>query len=139
VRRGGDIIIAIDDQPVSRFEDLVSYLVTKASPGQVVRLTVIRGDTETTIDVTLGARPSSPVATRTDTGPREINARSAIAIAEQAVADAELLTGEIVEKVATPDSSGATRVWIVELSTETETATVTIDAETGDVLDIEVE
>ena len=38
VRRGGDIVTAIDDMPVVRFEDLVAFLVTKAEPGQTVAI-----------------------------------------------------------------------------------------------------
>lgn len=33
LQKGGDVITAINDQPVHRFEDLVSFLVTKANPG----------------------------------------------------------------------------------------------------------
>ena len=62
VRRGGDIVTAIDDMPVVRFEDLVSFLVTKAEPGQTVTLTVERDGEEIKVDVTLGERPTQPVA-----------------------------------------------------------------------------
>ncbi|MEZ4616917.1 MAG: PDZ domain-containing protein [Caldilineaceae bacterium] len=53
---GGDIVTAIDDMPVRRFEDLVSYLVTKAAPGQTVTLTVLRDNNELQLDVVLGSR-----------------------------------------------------------------------------------
>jgi S1-C subfamily serine protease len=54
---GGDVIVAIDGQPVIDFEDLVAYLARKTSVGQTVTLTVLRNDKETTIQVTLAARP----------------------------------------------------------------------------------
>jgi S1-C subfamily serine protease len=54
---GGDVIVAIDDQPVKDFEDLVAYLARQTDVGQTVTLTVLRNDKETTIQVTLAARP----------------------------------------------------------------------------------
>jgi serine protease Do len=56
-RVGGDVITAIDDQPVRRFDDLVSYLATSTSVGQKVTLTILRGGKEQKVEVTLGARP----------------------------------------------------------------------------------
>lgn len=57
VRVGGDVIVAIDDQPVREFEDLVTHLVRSTSVGKTVTLTVLRGGGEETVDVTLAARP----------------------------------------------------------------------------------
>lgn len=54
---GGDVIIAIDGQPVQRFEDMVSYLYNKTEVGQTVTLTVLRQGEETEIEVVLGALP----------------------------------------------------------------------------------
>jgi 2-alkenal reductase len=136
VRRGGDIIKAIDDMPVIRFEDLVSYLVTKASPGQTVTLTIERDGKQIEVDVTLGERPTQPTASAPSEEDR-LNARAAIAIAEQEVR--RQLDGEIIEKVATPDERDGRPVWVVELRTETQTATVIVDARTGDVLDVTIE
>ena len=109
LRKGGDIVVAIDDQPVRRFEDLVSYLVTKAAPGQPVVLTVIRDGVEQTFDVTLAERPSQPVAASSDEPAGDINARAAIAIAEAAVEESGELTGEITEKMAMPESAARWR------------------------------
>jgi len=136
LRVGGDIVTAIDDMPVVRFEDLVSYLVTKATPGQTVTLTVARGDEKLQLDVTLGERPTQIAATA-PTRNGELNARAAIAIAEREVSNQ--LDGEIIEKMATPDKRDDADVWVVELSTETQTATVVVDAETGDVLNVTIE
>jgi 2-alkenal reductase len=56
VRTGGDIIVAIDGNPVRGMDSLISYLdFTEA--GQVVTLDVIRGSQRLSIQVTLGARP----------------------------------------------------------------------------------
>lgn len=54
---GGDLIIAIDGQPVRDFGELLSYLINYKSPGDVVKLTVLRGEQELTFDLTLGKRP----------------------------------------------------------------------------------
>ncbi len=54
---GGDLIIAIDGQPVHRFDELLSYLIKNKSPGDSVILTVLRGDQKTDLTITLGKRP----------------------------------------------------------------------------------
>jgi len=54
---GGDLIVAIDDQPVEKFDDILVYLERCASPGDRVELTVLRGDgRQQVIPVTLGKR-----------------------------------------------------------------------------------
>ena len=63
LQKGGDIITAIEDQPVHSMEDLLAYMVTKATPGQTVTLTVLRDGAEQKVSVTLGERPTQPVAT----------------------------------------------------------------------------
>jgi len=57
---GGDVIIAIDGQPVHRMDDLIVYLVEETRPGQRATLTVLRNGEERTLDVTLGSRPQEP-------------------------------------------------------------------------------
>jgi len=54
---GGDLIIAIDGQPVLRFDDLLKHLINYKSPGDTVVLTVLRGEEQLDISVTLGKRP----------------------------------------------------------------------------------
>jgi 2-alkenal reductase len=54
---GGDLIIAIDGRPIRRFDELLSYLITNKSPGDTVILTVLRGDQQTDLTVTLDKRP----------------------------------------------------------------------------------
>ncbi len=61
---GGDVITAIDGQPVKRFDDLVAYLAT-LDVGKKLDLTVLRGGKETNATLTLAARPSSTPATAT--------------------------------------------------------------------------
>ncbi|MCS6909312.1 MAG: trypsin-like peptidase domain-containing protein [Anaerolineales bacterium] len=53
----GDLIIAIDGQPVKDFEDLMSYLINRTRPGQTVTLTVIRQGQQRDVRVVLGERP----------------------------------------------------------------------------------
>lgn len=56
---GGDVILAIADQPVTSFDDVLVYLEYYTSPGDSVTLHILRGGEELTIDVTLAARPES--------------------------------------------------------------------------------
>jgi len=54
---GGDLIVAINDQPVERFDDLLVYLERYTSPGDRVELSVLRGDgRQQVISATLGKR-----------------------------------------------------------------------------------
>ena len=57
VNSGGDLIIAIDSQPVVTFSDMIRYLILNKSPGETVTLTVMRGDKTLQIPVVLGTRP----------------------------------------------------------------------------------
>jgi S1-C subfamily serine protease len=58
LRSGGDLVTAIDDEPVTTFDDLLVYLESHKSPGERVSLTVIRsGNEQRAITVVLGQRP----------------------------------------------------------------------------------
>ncbi|MFQ5612309.1 MAG: S1C family serine protease [Anaerolineae bacterium] len=58
VEAGGDIITAIDGQPVQGLDDVITYLVKNTRPGDEVALDVIHPDGQTeTVTVTLGVRP----------------------------------------------------------------------------------
>jgi len=136
LQAGGDIITAINDTAVHRFEDIVSYLVTKAEPNQKVTLTLLRDGKEMKVDVTLGSRPSQTLTQQTDQAPDQsgaVSARRAIQIAVGATRDS--LTGVITQRVATPDTRNGKDVWVVELTTDSQTATVVIDRNTGEVLE----
>ncbi len=54
---GGDLIVAVDSRPVKVFGDLMSYLMTNKSPGDVISLRVIRDKQEKEFQLTLGKRP----------------------------------------------------------------------------------
>lgn len=56
---GGDLIIAIDGQPVTRFDDLLVYLERYTSPGDTVTLTVLREGRTVEVDITLAPRPDA--------------------------------------------------------------------------------
>lgn len=55
--RGGDLIIAIDGQPVQNFSDLNSYLVFVSSVGQTIEIAALRDGKAVTLQLTLGSRP----------------------------------------------------------------------------------
>jgi S1-C subfamily serine protease len=54
---GGDLIVAVDGQPVKVYNDLISYLINNKAPGDVITLTVLRGDQKVDLQMTLGKRP----------------------------------------------------------------------------------
>ncbi len=54
---GGDLIIAVDGQPVMQFNDLERYLILNKNPGDTITLTVMRGDQKLDLKLTIGARP----------------------------------------------------------------------------------
>ncbi len=54
---GGDIIVGINDQPVTKFDDLISYLSRQTTVGDTVVLTLLRDGKTTQVDATLQARP----------------------------------------------------------------------------------
>jgi len=57
LQAGGDVITAIDGQPVPTFDSLLAYLTTNKSPGDTVVLTVLREGQTMDVTITLGARP----------------------------------------------------------------------------------
>lgn len=54
---GGDLIIAVDGRPIMIFSDLLSYLIQEKSPGDIVTFTILRGEQEIQLELTLGKRP----------------------------------------------------------------------------------
>ena len=56
-RVGGDVIVAMDGQPVQEMDDLIAYLARSTEVGQTITLTVLRDGKEQTVDLTLAARP----------------------------------------------------------------------------------
>jgi S1-C subfamily serine protease len=58
---GGDLITRIDDQPITKLDDLLIYLEEKTAPGQTVRLTVLRdGNQQQTITIKMDRHPTQP-------------------------------------------------------------------------------
>jgi 2-alkenal reductase len=54
---GGDLIIAIDGIAVKTFGDLLAYLINNKNPGDTVTLTILRGDQQLDVELTLDKRP----------------------------------------------------------------------------------
>jgi 2-alkenal reductase len=55
--RGGDLIVAIDGQPIHDFSDLNSYLVYESTVGQAIEIQVLRDGELVDVSLTLGSRP----------------------------------------------------------------------------------
>ena len=58
-RLGGDLVVAVDGEPVRNGDDVVRAISTRL-PGQTVAVTVYRNGRRRTIRVRLGARPENP-------------------------------------------------------------------------------
>lgn len=57
VNAGGDLIIAVDGQPILTYDDLIRYLFTRKSPGDTIVLTVLRGEEQLDLTLRLTERP----------------------------------------------------------------------------------
>ena len=57
---GGDVILEVDDHPVPDRHALSAVLTLEMSPGDTVPVTLRRDGELTTVELTLGERPSSP-------------------------------------------------------------------------------
>lgn len=55
---GGDIIVAVDGTFIANMDELMSYLVVNAHPGDTLTLLVVRGDETFELPVTLEPRPT---------------------------------------------------------------------------------
>jgi 2-alkenal reductase len=62
---GGDIILAVDGQPVGAFEDILIYLALNTTPGQQITLTILRDGQTQDVKLTLQPRPSGSREFRT--------------------------------------------------------------------------
>jgi S1-C subfamily serine protease len=58
-RMGGDVIVAADGTPVSTIDELRDVIAAH-KPGDKIQLKIYRGDSNTTVTVTLGRQPTSP-------------------------------------------------------------------------------
>jgi serine protease Do len=59
VNVGGDVITAIDNQPILQMDDLIAYLAGSTKVNQKITLTILRDGKQQNLDVTLAARPSA--------------------------------------------------------------------------------
>jgi 2-alkenal reductase len=50
---GGDLIIAIDGDPIQTFNDLLSYLIHNKNPGDTIIMTILRDNQEIEVELTL--------------------------------------------------------------------------------------
>ncbi|HXV95373.1 MAG TPA: trypsin-like peptidase domain-containing protein [Gaiellaceae bacterium] len=57
---GGDVIVAVDGQPVGSAEDVVRAVNQQRLPGDEIRLTILRGSERLELTATLGDRPANP-------------------------------------------------------------------------------
>jgi 2-alkenal reductase len=133
----GDVIVAINDVAVSHFEELISYLFSNTAPGDTVTLHLLRGGEAVSVEVTVAARPSQAVVTEGETPELEITISEAIRAATEAVQEAGVME-EIEGASASASIVDGRAVWIVTLTGQRQTATVTVDGTTGEVLDLNV-
>jgi 2-alkenal reductase len=134
----GDIITAIGDQPVRSFDDLVSYLFNNTTPGQEVTLTFIRGGNQQTATATIQERPAEQPIASSGQSEATLSIGQATEIARQTV-----LNGGLMESVesssATLENNNGRAVWVVTLTGDGRTATVAVDAATGNVINLEMQ
>jgi serine protease DegQ len=56
--RPGDILVAVDGRPVNDTTDMLN-LIAQLTPGEKAKMTVLRKNAESALDVTVGKRPRS--------------------------------------------------------------------------------
>jgi 2-alkenal reductase len=59
MRAGGDILVAINGTIVKNFDDLINYLASRTSVGDMVTLTLVRDGAEITVELKLEERPGN--------------------------------------------------------------------------------
>ncbi len=64
---GGDVVTAMNGEPVKEMDDLIAYLFSHTEVGQQVTLSIIRDGKASEIEVVLGARPG------TQTEPQQVS------------------------------------------------------------------
>jgi serine protease Do len=63
LQSGGDLITAVNGQPLTKMDDLLMYLEEKTSPGQTVQLSVTHSNgQQATLSVRLSARPAQTIS-----------------------------------------------------------------------------
>ena len=66
-RVGGDVITAVDNQPLREMGDLIAYLAVHTDVGQEIDLTLLRDGKERNISIELAARPNEETNVRIQT------------------------------------------------------------------------
>ena len=61
VELGGDVIVGIDDKPIRKIDDILSYLDREKKVGENVTLSIVRNEQIEKLDLTLANRPASTV------------------------------------------------------------------------------
>jgi serine protease Do len=61
VELGGDVIVGIDDKPIRKIDDILSYLDREKKVGENVTLSIVRNGQIEKLDLTLANRPASTV------------------------------------------------------------------------------
>ncbi len=56
---GGDVVIAINGQPVESFDDMLVYVALQTRPGDTITLTILRNGQQKQIQIKLEPRPAS--------------------------------------------------------------------------------
>jgi len=100
---GGDVIVAINGEPVRVFDDLVAYLARHTVVGDEIILTVLRDGKTVDVSVTLGARPTEAGQSAETTEAAAYLGITGLTV-EPAIAEAMGLdsdqTGVLIEEVA---------------------------------------
>jgi len=138
----GDVIVAANDEAITHFEDLISYLFMNTKPGDKLTLHYIRDGKDNTADVTIEQRPGAAAAATAQDGEAapqmKVTISEAIRAATAAVKDSNLM--DTVDKASAKASTvDGKSVWVVTLTGNDQTATVTVDGSTGEVLDLNVD
>jgi S1-C subfamily serine protease len=120
---GGDVITAIDGQTIAKMDELIAYLNDETEVGQTVKLTILRESNETTLDVSLGARPApTPTLESTQNLPESQSPKSqAHSSAWLGILGAQL-TPEIAKAMNLNEDQQGILVVQVESSSPAETA-----------------
>ena len=97
---GGDVIIDINGNPIKSFNDLVDYILVQTNVGQTITMTIIRNGSQTSVQLTLEARPSSSGSTSISGGAfLGITGVTLNAAIDQAMGLPSNVPGVLVEKV----------------------------------------
>jgi S1-C subfamily serine protease len=62
VAKNGDVIVAVDGQPIASADDVLRMVSQRLAPGQRATLTIVRGTERRRVTLVLGRRPASPPA-----------------------------------------------------------------------------